>query len=156
MGRDDGALRVHARAAHISRSRPWQLVCGAAVVGVMLAGCGDDDDGRSAQEIYCDAGESLESSVTALSDLDVVAEGTDGLRSATDDVKQDVAELRDAATDAAADEAEALAQAVDSLDSAVSDLGEDISADNVTELTTAVQAVASSAQAVYGTLADCG
>ena len=52
---------------------------------VGLAAC-SDDDGQSAQERYCEAGEALESSVTALVELDLVAEGTNGVESAVEEV----------------------------------------------------------------------
>ena len=71
------------------------------------------------------------------------------------DVKDDVSSLADAASEAAADEVAALEQSLSALESALTGLAGGITADNVGELTTAVQAVGTSAQAVYGTLSDC-
>lgn len=129
-----------------------------AVVGVMglalaTAGCGDDD--KSSQETYCEAGESLESSVAALVNLDLIAEGTDGLNAALDSVEGDLEELRDAASDAAADEVDALRGSVEELESSISTLGGEITLENVSALGTAVENVATSAQGVYTTLTDC-
>jgi len=124
----------------------------AAVVAVVLVGCGDDE---SAQDAYCEAGESLGSSVTALTDLDLISEGTSGLEAALDDVEADLGELSDSAADAAADEVDALEQAVDGLGTAISDLGGEISADNLGALQTAVQAIGSAVQGLADTLSDC-
>ena len=127
----------------------------AIVIVLVLAGCGDSDGDTSSQEKYCEAGQSLESSVSGLTDLDLVAEGTNGLESALGAVQDDLAQLLDAATDAAADEVAALEQSVDDLDSALADLGGEISTDNVSTLSAAVQSVGSAATGVFGTLTDC-
>lgn len=125
----------------------------ATILGVVaLAGCGDDE---TAQERYCNAGESLATSLSALTSLDLIAEGTDGLESAVDQVQDDLDDLQDAASDAAADEVDALDQAVDALDSAISDLGGDLTADNASAVGAAIGEVSTAAQAVLGTLSDC-
>ena len=131
-----------------------RLVVGAGLGIALLAGCGSDDD-ESAQDKYCEAGQSLESSVAALGNLDLVAEGTDGLESALSAVEDDVNELRDTASDAAADDVSALEESLDNLESAISGLGGEVTSENVSTLSTAVQNVSTSAQAVYGTLSDC-
>jgi len=131
-----------------------QLAVGAGLGIALLAGCGSDDD-ESAQDKYCEAGQSLESSVAALGNLDLVAEGTDGLESALGAAEDDVNELRDTASDAAADDVSALQESLDNLESAISDLGGEVTSENVSALSTAVQNVSTSAQAVYGTLSDC-
>ena len=125
------------------------------LVGVVVAaGCGSDDD-ESAQDRYCAAGESLESSLDELASLDLVAAGTDGLTAAVDEVHSDLDELRDAASDAAADEVGALEQAVDGLDEAISTLGGDLTSDNATAVGTAIDNVSAAAQSVRSTLSDC-
>lgn len=146
--------RQHETRSRSSLARPMVLVAAAGLAMAVVAGCGDDDK-KSAQEKYCEAGESLEASVTALVGLDLVAEGTDGLESAIADVEDDVNELRDSATDAAEDDVDALEQSVDDLDSALSDLGDEITSENATAAGTAVQAVGAAAQGVYATLSDC-
>ena len=119
----------------------------------LLAGCGSDDE--TAQDEYCAAGDSLESSLGGLTDLDVVAEGTDGLNAAVEKVSGDLGDLREAASGAAADDVSALQQAVDELKSAVSGLGGDLTTANAGAVGTAIRNVSASAQAVYETLADC-
>jgi hypothetical protein len=125
----------------------------ATVLGaVALTGCGSDE---SAQEKYCDAGESVRSSLASLTDLDLIAEGTDGLNSAVGDVRSDLNELSDAATDAAADEVDTLEDAVEGLEQAISDLSGGVSTDDAAALGTAIQGIGTAAEAVFGTLTDC-
>ena len=131
-----------------------QLVVGAGLGIALLAGCGNDDD-KSAQDKYCEAGQSLESSVLALGNVDLIAEGTDALEPALGAVVDDVKELRDTASDAATDDVNALQESLDNLGSAISGLGDEVTAENVSTLATEVQNVSTSAQAVYGTLSDC-
>jgi ABC-type transporter Mla subunit MlaD len=133
---------------------PMRLVLMAGLVIAAAAGCGDDDD-TSAQEKYCEAGASLEASVEALLDLDLVAEGTDGLESALAAVGSNVNELDETAADAAADDVDELRQSVEGLEGAVSDLGGEISSENVAGVESAVQSVGAAAQAVVATLSDC-
>lgn len=127
----------------------------AMLTGVLVvAGCGSDDD-ESAQDRYCAAGESLETSLDELADLDLVAEGTDGLTAAVDQVQSDLADLRDSASDAAADEVSALEQAVDDLNDAISALDGDLTSDNASSVGAAIENVATAAQSVRDTLSDC-
>ena len=117
-----------------------------------LAGCGDDE---SAQDRYCEAGESLNASVAALFDLDVVAEGTNGLRSALEDVENDLTELRESASDAASDEVDALNDAVGELNDALSAEGDSLTADNATGVVDAIGGIRSAFAAIGDTLTDC-
>jgi hypothetical protein len=133
---------------------PMRLMLMAGLAIAAIAGCGDDDD-KSAQEKYCEAGASLEASVDALLDLDLVAEGTDGLESALGAVETNVNELGETATDAAADDVNALQQSIDGLEGAVSDLGAEISSENVAGIQSALQGVGDDAQSVLTTLSDC-
>lgn len=138
-----------------TRRRGVRVGAAAMLTGaVVVAGCGSDDD-ESAQDRYCDAGESLESSLDELADLDLVAEGTDGLTAAVDQVQSDLGDLRDSASDAAADEVSALEQSVDDLNGAISALGGDLTRDNATAVGTAIDNVAAAAQSVLDTLRDC-
>ena len=139
----------------VQRGRRGRWIFATALAATLsLAACGSDDD-ASAQEKYCEAGQSLESSAGALLDLDLVAKGTSGLEDAINAVEEDLDGLRDSASEAAADEVDALEQSVKDLDSALSDVGGDISADNVGALQTAVQNVATAVQGVNNTLTDC-
>lgn len=117
-----------------------------------LVACGDDE---SAQDRYCEAGESLNASVAALFDLDVVAEGTNGLRSALEDVENDLTELRESASDAASDEVDALNDAVDELNDALSAAGDSLTANNATGVVDAIGGVRSAFAAIGDTLTDC-
>jgi len=117
-----------------------------------LAACGSDE---SAQDRYCEAGESLNASVAALFDLDVIAEGTNGLRSAIEDVNNDLTELRDSASDAASDEVDALNDAVGELNDALNAAGDSLTADNATGVVDAIGGVRTAFVAVGETLADC-
>ena len=131
--------------------RNFSLAVVVAVGG--LAACSDDD--KSAQEKYCEAGASLESSVNALLNLDVIAEGTNGVESAVNSVEDDVNELRDTATDAAADEVTTLDDALGGLGSALSAAGGDLTAENASAVIDAISAVQTAATGVYSTLTDC-
>ncbi len=126
---------------------------------LFVAGCGSDDDESSddvsSQDAYCQAGEELRVAIEDLVSLDIIATGTDGLRAAVDSVESSLADLRDAADEAAAEEVEALEESVEAAESSLSDLGEEISVDNATAVGSAVAAVGTSAQAVYDTLTDC-
>jgi hypothetical protein len=144
----------NSKTARSTSKAPVRLMLMAGLAIAAIAGCGDDDE-KSAQEKYCEAGASLEASVEALLDLDLVAEGTDGLESALGEVESNVNDLRDAATDAAADDVTALEQSVDGLEGAVSDLGGEISSENVTGVQSAVQSVGAAAEGVLATLSDC-
>jgi len=117
-----------------------------------LTACGSDEN---AQDAYCDAGESVRSSLGSLTDLNIVAEGTDGLNSAVGEVRDDLNELSDAATDAAADEVDALGDSVEALEQAISDLGGGVSTDDAAALGVAIQGIGTAAQDVYATLSDC-
>jgi hypothetical protein len=141
------------RTARRPVSRLRLLVVGTALGAAALAGCGDDDE--SAQDRYCAAGESLESSVAALTDLDLIAEGTNGLEAALTDVRDDVEALRDAASETTEDDVAALEQSVDDLRSAIESLGGEISAENVSGVATAIESTATSAAVVFDTLSDC-
>ena len=130
------------------RSAALVTVLGAAA----LTACGSDEN---AQDAYCDAGDAVRSSLASLTDLDLVAEGTDGLNSAVDEVRDDLNELSDTATDAAADEVSALDDSVAALEDAISDLSGGVSTDDAAALGTAIQSIGTAAQDVYETLSDC-
>jgi hypothetical protein len=89
-------------------------------------GCSGDDDSSggntnaaeeeaAAQAQTCDDWAQVESEVTALVDVDVVADGTDALRTAVDGVAGAVQQLGDSAGEQVGDEVDALGRAVDDL-----------------------------------------
>lgn len=101
-----------------------------ATTALVLGACGDDsdgdgDEGASGEAGVCEARADLTESFAALGDIDVVADGTDALRDAIDQIGDDLAELREAAGDQASDEIDAVEAANDELSTAVGDLGDD-------------------------------
>jgi hypothetical protein len=70
----------------------------------------------------CADREALRTSVDALTNLDVVAEGTNGLTAAVNDVKDDLAAVRSSAGADLQPQVQAVQDAVDELETAVADL----------------------------------
>jgi hypothetical protein len=70
-------------------------------------------------------------------------------------VDNDLSDLSDSATEAAADDVNALQQSVDAVEGALSGLGAEISSENVVGLQSAIQSVDAAAQALTDTLSDC-
>lgn len=127
--------------------------CAAAVLAIAtLAGCGDDE---SAQDRYCEAGESLESSISALFSVNVISDGTSGVSEALDAVRGDVEELVDSASDATSGDVDALNDAVDGLNDAVGTAGDDLSEENVNGVVDAIDGVRAAFGSVTETLSDC-
>ena len=125
------------------------LLAGAAVA------CSDDSDDVSPEEAYCNAGESLQTSVESLLDLDVIAEGTNGIEAAIESVESDFSEFTDAAEEVTAEEGEALEAAFNDLKAAfdaIADYG--ITLDNSTAVIDALVAMAAPAEAVFATLTE--
>jgi len=100
-------------------------------------------------------GASLESSVDALLNLDVIAEGTNGVETAVDAVEEDVNGLRDSATDAASEDVDALSDALSDLGDALGTAGDELTSDNATAVVDAIGVVQTAAADVYATLTDC-
>jgi phage host-nuclease inhibitor protein Gam len=112
-----------------------RAVLAAAVVLLLVAGaCSDDDDGDGDEAARaCDARDDLSASVQALGDVDVVAEGTDELRTAFDEVVTAVDEVAAASGDRLEDEVDAVQAEVDDVRTAVGSIG-DQSAASAAEL----------------------
>jgi hypothetical protein len=100
-----------------------RAVVACVALGVLMVSCGDDDDSSATTvpEVCADR-EALRSSVAALEDLDVVAEGTNGLNAAVADVKEDLTELRASASDELQPQVQAVQDAVDELETAADNL----------------------------------
>ena len=99
------------------------LNAGAGVlVGVMLllAGCGDDDDGQSA---VCDAQSQLDEDVDELKNVDLSDTSVNDLEGMVSDIGDDVQNLKDAGSDALSPQIDAVSSALDDLNSTVSNLG---------------------------------
>ena len=149
----DGPRPPARRRTGVWRTAAWGL--GALGLAVGAVACGDDDDEADPQEAYCEAGAELRSSISALADLDLISEGTNGLQTRLDAIRDDLSDLRDAGEEAAADEIDALDTAVDDLGSAIEDVSGSLSQDNVAQVGAAIGDVTEAAQAVYTTLSDC-
>ena len=130
------------RPGSITRRHPVALLI---PLVLLVAGCGDDDGESSAT--VCDARADLESSLDALGEVDVTAEGTGAVEAAVDDVGDDVEAVGDAAQDAVDDEVDDVQAAFDEVEAAVTTFGEQ-------ETTSA--AVASVSRAVTDLAVDTG
>jgi hypothetical protein len=125
------------------------LLMGAAVA------CSDDSDDVSPEEAYCNSGESLQTSLESLLDLDVIAEGTNGVETAIENVQSNLSEFTDAAKDVTSDETQALEDAFGELESAFSALGDDgLSIENGSEVIDALTGLVVPAEAAFTTLTE--
>ena len=89
------------------------------VLGIVLVSCGDDDD--SSSDVCADR-EALRTSVDALTNVDVVAEGTNGVTAAVSDVKDDLAALRSSAGAELEPQVQAVQDASTKLETAVAEI----------------------------------
>jgi hypothetical protein len=112
------------------------------------SGCGSDESAESAEDVFCDAGDSLRTNIETIVDIDVLAGGTDAISERFTAIESDLQQLQDSGSDVAADAISALDVAVDDLGSAVEALGEDISVANAQQIATSVTDVVSAASDV--------
>jgi hypothetical protein len=128
------------------------------IITVLMAACGDDDDSSSsttaASDPVCADAEALQSSVAALKDVDLVAEGTNAASAAISAVKDDLTALKESAGDELQPQVQDVEDSVDELETAVDNLDDDGGAAALD----AVANVASSASTLVGSLEDgaCG
>ena len=127
------------------RARGLAVLAGALLTMGLVAGCGDDE---SPEEAFCSAGDSLESNIEGLGDIDLVSEGTNALDQQFSAIQSDLDELRDSGSDVAADEIAALETAVDALGDDLNALGDDISAESASAVGDSLNSVVTTAQAV--------
>ena len=116
-------------------------------LGVVLVSCGDDDD--SSSDVCADR-EALRESVDALANVDVVAEGTNGVTAAVSEVEDDLAALRSSASDELEPQVQAVQEAVDELETAAADVdsgGASAAVAAVSELTGSVATLLASLEA---------
>jgi hypothetical protein len=103
-------------------SRTTRRVLACVAIGVVVCtSCGSDN--ASSPTDACADSEALSSSVAALKDVDVSAEGTNGVTAAVDAVKNDLATLRGSLGAELQPQAQAVQDAVDELETAVTNLG---------------------------------
>jgi hypothetical protein len=137
-----------------TRTRSFLTIALGAILSVsFLAACGDDDD-ATPEEAFCDAGDSLEANVQALGDLDIVAEGTDGLEEQLGVIESDLTAMMEAGTEVAGEPIAELETAVTDLETSLDELGGDLTVDNASAAIDAVSRIVTSAQAVYTELAS--
>lgn len=131
------------------------------VLAAFAVACGDDDDDSEATPTpsVCDAKDDLDQSVSDLTDLDILASGTDGLTEAVDKVKTDLAALKTAASDSVAPDVEALETAVSDAEDTLSSINSDSSLnekiDAVQEALTGIATAAQDLATTLQTEADC-
>jgi hypothetical protein len=138
-------------ARRFPKVRSSALVVGVALSVAALAGCGSDDDDVSPEEAFCAAGDSLESDVSSLASLGP-DDGTDALNESVDAIEADLNALQESGSEVASDEIDALQSSFDELDDAVDALSDDVPGDNLTDISTAIRNIGTSASALYETL----
>ena len=136
-----------------------RAIVAALAVGVLLTACSDDGDSSSSATSEavttteattttvadtCADAEALQSSVAELQDVDVVAEGTNGLTTSLDQVKSDLEALGTSASEELQPDIEALQTGIDSLESAI----DGFDTDGAAPVVAAVTAVGEAATAL--------
>jgi hypothetical protein len=125
-----------------------------------LSACGDDDDDQAAtsttnEEALCDAVDAAGDDIRALGDIDVVAEGTDAVEASLTTIREDLAELKELVPDTAPDEAEAFDSALSSLGDAISAVGDgSLTAESAQDVVAAGTSTVEAGQAYLGALDD--
>ncbi|MET9021494.1 hypothetical protein ABZV93_16040 [Actinopolymorpha sp. NPDC004070] len=148
------------------------LACLGLLCAVVLAGCGGSGGSSStaspatesasspsgtANAAVCKEAKKLQSSLTALKNVDVRAEGTNGVERKLNAVRSDLKRLRSAASSAWRPQLDALSAALGSLGTAIKQVGggggKATSSPAVDAITTAAMKVASTAESLKTTIA---
>jgi len=124
------------------------LALAALTLGV-VSGCGSDE---SAEDAFCDAGDSLQANVEGIKEIDVIANGSSAISEQFDAIESDLEKLKDSGSDVAADEISALESAVDELNDALDALGDDISVEAAQGVGNSVSSVVAAAESVLAKL----
>lgn len=130
-----------------------------AVLGLIAAACGSDDD-SSDEASTCDSLQEVAVSVDNLREVDLLAEGTDGLDAAMTDVDETWGAAKSAAEDQFGEQVDEVNDALDALSDTVSSIGDaDSLEDFGDELAAEIEAVNQSWEALSAAaaeeLADC-
>ena len=100
-----------------------------ALLASVAAACGDDDDssdtGGASTPSVCDQRDSLNQSLNDLTELDVIAGGTDSLNAAVDRVESDLDSLAATTSSEVQAEVDDLNDAIDRADETFSDLDDE-------------------------------
>lgn len=141
---------------------PARVVVAALAFGLLLSACSDDSDSTSAETTAaptttvagaCADSEALRASVAALEEVDVAAEGTDGLTAAVETVQTDLAAFGASASAELQPLVEAVQTGITELESAIAAFD----AEGAAPVLAAVSAVTSSAATLVDTLdTGCG
>lgn len=132
--------------------RVVRSVCAVTLGVTILAACGD-----SAEDAFCDAGDSLRADIEGLGSVDIITNGTSALDEQFSAISSDLDDLRESGADVAAEEIDALGSATESLGTALDGLQADISVEGAQGVADAVSGVATAANAVLDKLATtCG
>jgi len=124
-------------------------VCTVALMAI-AAGCGSSGGGSSSDTKLCDSIDSLKTSLQDLKNVDLAKNGTEGLKSAIQDVQENV----QATTKAAKSE---FAPQVDALETAVKQLGDalaNVVANGVAPVRTGLESVQSAGQKLQQSVQD--
>jgi hypothetical protein len=127
------------------------------VLALLVAACGDDSsssDDTTPEEAFCASGEQFESDVAALTDMDIVADGTDAVSSAFDTLRDDTDALVATGQDIVSDDINDIEAAVDQLGAALDELSGDLTAANASEVLDAVTNISTAAQSLQTTLTE--
>jgi hypothetical protein len=119
------------------------IVVGLMIVGLLVAACGGSGSGKPS---YCSAVNNLKSSIKALPSTDVVANGTNALKSAFSKVQDNAAAAVNAAKSDFPNETAAMKSSVDTLSNTVKQLKSSPSAATAAQLPSQVSAVVTSVQ----------
>jgi hypothetical protein len=138
----------------------------ALALSLLLAACGDDDDspeggtleGGGSEEEFCEAGDRLRTQISDLASFDVVSEGTDALEARLDEIDNTVDDLKESGEDVAAEEIAALETALDDVRANLDAIGGgQLTAQNATALLNSVLAAGTAAEQVFTKLREtCG
>ena len=151
-----------------SRARTRRWLAAATVVAAVLsltAACGDDDSsstgsgsgdaGASTQEV-CDQVDALQSSLTGLSQVDVVQNGTSAVSAQLDEIEKDTDALAESTGNEFEPEVDDLKSSLSDLQTTLGETGSDTASINA--LIDGIQLVATSATNLVDkiTATDCG
>ena len=142
-------MEHHTRSARRRRARTAASSAVLLAATTLLAVSCGDDDGDSNTASVCESRDELRTSVTALGDVDILSDGTNGLEAAADDVRSALDGLGQSAEDEFGDE-------VDAVQAALGDLGDALRSFGDQPRSEAVSAVSDAATQLRDTATTLG
>ena len=141
-------------------SRASRLLVACVAVGLTMAACGSDDETSSTTttaapvDDVCADSEALSASLADLQDVDVTADGTNGLEAAVGAVQDDLEALGESAGNELQPQVDDVRGSLQELETAVTNFG----SEGPTQVLDAIAAVASSTSTLITSLDDgaCG